>query len=176
MTDEDLCRLLDKDTTHSQKCDPGDNMTNRKNLLFIIGKIKYNTLKYGITITIDPKFPYKNRRFKSMADSQKHDTVKIIIEKYMLKTMSNIQYILIPEYSDNNGMLHYHGIVWNCYQLSFSNFLRKLRGTIGYCKGEFEIKHYDKWLSYIFKNYGKSGLSTITRISEDVGTPEGNPY
>lgn len=162
-----LCDVLDQHTTRQPKCNGGKQMTMYDNLKMIIGKIKYNTLKYGITITIDPCYPYKNRRFKSMSDDRKHTVVKMIIEKYVSKNNLNMQYIIIPEYSNKSGHLHYHGIVWNCYQKTFSNFVRKLRGYVGFCKPEMKINHYDEWIKYIFKDYGKSGLSTIINIYDD---------
>lgn len=160
------CSVLDQTPNTVTKSQPGEQMSNYKNLHFILEKIKYNTLKFGITITIDPKYPYKNRRFKSMDDDKKHKVINAIISDYIKKRNCSLQYIIIPEYSPN-GMLHYHGIVWNGYQKVFSNFVKYLRGKIGYCKSEMQLNNYDKWIIYIFKNYGKTGLSTITKIYDD---------
>lgn len=67
-------------------------------------------------------------------------------------------YLLFPELTEKNGILHYHGIVWNQYQIDTMKMINWWRREYGFAKPELALKSRVKWIEYITKDYGKTGL------------------
>lgn len=88
------------------------------------------------------------------------------IHKLVISTLKksriwkNKNYILFPEYT-KNGVLHYHGIIWDHYQSEVMSCVKWWRRKYGFVKPELELKNRYRWIEYITKNYGKTGLWTI---------------
>ncbi len=136
-----------------------------------IHKVNKVTQKYGVTLTFKRKF---------------HDIDPLELHRMVIKKMGNsrmckkINYILIPEFT-SKGQLHYHGIVWDSYQLPFIKFSKWWKRTYGFSKEELDIRYYfcgsidykkclqkevskakHCWSHYITKSVGKTGLWTLT--------------
>ncbi len=109
-----------------------------------------------------------------------HIYVKNCISKYLTKNIPKLRLILFPEFNDN-GYLHYHGVIYGVYQCDAIRFKNWYARTFAYAKLEKELRYYichsDRykciqnklnknaewcWLHYVTKDLGKTGLSTIT--------------
>lgn len=128
------------------------------------------TQKYGVTLTFSPKWHNEDPL----------ELHRIVIDKMNRSTVcKDIEYIIFPEFS-KKGQLHYHGIVFNCYQLPFIRFSKWWKRTFGFAKVELEIRYYlcqDKigvciqkrasrcWCHYITKDNGKTGLWSLVRFN-----------
>ncbi len=100
-----------------------------------------------------------------------HDDNDKWLHNYIENTLLNSrcwkdkEYIMFPEYTQK-GILHYHGVMYNEYQSEFLRCIKHWRNKFGFAKPELEIKHYDKWIDYITKDYGKTGLWTIYKLKK----------
>lgn len=72
-------------------------------------------------------------------------------------------YIIFPEYT-RKGNLHYHGIMWNQYEIEVMRCLKWWRRIFGFAKPELKINSKYNWIKYITKDYMKTGLWTIYNI------------
>ncbi len=131
--------------------------------------INKHSQKYGITLTFSSKWHIEDSLTLH----------RIVISKITKSTVcKNINYIFFPEFT-KGGILHYHGIIWDCYQLPFIRFSRWWSRTFGFTKPELELRYYlcnisakctqsqiskakHCWSHYITKDYGKNGLWTLT--------------
>ncbi len=131
---------------------------------------------YGINITFKSKY---------------HDMDPIQLHRLFQKKLikSNIwkknQYLLFPEFSPKSGNLHYHGVVYDCYQHNVISMQKMCKREFGpQCKVFLTVncklceagidgpcsylkQNGDKgwcWTHYITKDVGKTGLWTIYKI------------
>ncbi len=136
----------------------------------ILCELEGETQKYGFTGTFNMK------KFKNDDPTYMH---RLVIAKLLKSTSwKGVKYIIFPEF-DDNGNLHYHGLIWDVYEVKFVKCLKMWRQTFGFAKPELNIKHYicNKelfkckrqpkswcWKHYITKSVGKTGLWTISNI------------
>ncbi len=121
---------------------------------FIIKKlsdiIKKHSQLCGITLTL--KMRFQDRDPKNMhLDIQK----KIVNSKVW-----DNKYVLIPEFSPK-GHLHYHGIIYDHYNVGVVRMSNMWARTFGFTKIEFTLHHPSEWIKYMMKDLGKTGLNTI---------------
>lgn len=85
-----------------------------------------------------------------------------LVENRILKSRvwKDVKYMMFCEYT-KNGILHYHGCTWDCYQIQVIRIINWWKRSFGFAKPETDVKHPDKWIEYITKDYGKSGLWTL---------------
>lgn len=155
---------------------PKLNKSQDSNIIFsniIKTLLSLNTIsqKYGITLTF-------KKKYHNVDPLKLHRDAITLLSEYNKK----FKYILFPEFTQK-GVLHYHGIIWDCYQLPFTRMTKKWSREMGFTKNEYEIKHYmcltknkctlketlnslkDStmcWYHYIQKDYGKNGLWALT--------------
>ncbi len=128
--------------------------------------------KYGITFTFKKSFHGDNPLFLHRLIDQKIASSRLWKE---------CKYILYPEFTAG-GILHYHGLIYDCSQLQMSRiniWWKRTYGTItkieysiryAYCGTEHECTQINKsnakscWLHYVSKDSGKTGLWIIYNL------------
>lgn len=125
----------------------------KENLLNKLKKVfSDNTQVYGITCTLGRKCDYDDPLFMH----------RIILRKLTKSTLWRKQkYILIPEFTDA-GRLHYHGVIYGCYEVEAVRLSKWWKREFGFTKFEKEIRYPQKWVDYILKDIGKTGLWTLS--------------
>ncbi len=128
--------------------------------------------KYGITLTFRPSWHTEDPLYLHRLISRKIASSRLWKKE---------KYILFPEYTEN-GILHYHGYIYDTYQTNVKRleiWWKRTYGTITkieyqlrypYCgiqnkciqKNKSKAKYC--WLHYISKDLGKTGLWTITNL------------
>lgn len=154
MTDNKELELLDPTTPNLRNS--VSNIVLRK--LKSLGEF---TQLSGFTFTFKSKF-------HSTDDKWLHRHVEEKIKKSHIWSFKN--YILIPEFTSKNGNLHYHGVIWNAYDVEVMRCIKWWQTNFGFAKPELNIRNYGNWMTYITKDYLKSGLWTINRwcISDEI--------
>lgn len=114
--------------------------------------ISENTQMYGCTFTFKRSFHNDDPVYLHRMTEKEINKSRIWKDK---------KYILFAEFSPKGGILHYHGIIYGCYQTEFLRLCNWWRRKFGFVKPELEIRHPDKWRDYITKDYGKTGLWTL---------------
>jgi hypothetical protein len=132
---------------------------------------------YALTLTINfRKKPYN----LASSDKEIHKYIETRLHKN--RSWQKIQYYILPEY-DNNGRLHYHGVVIGCFQAQMSNCVRFWRNNMGFVNRDWskDVKYpicdkpineeceyihmVDKprmcWLHYVLKSNMRTGLWPI---------------
>lgn len=164
-----FCEVLDQNKTKIVAKAIGKTIGSMY-LVDIMEKSVVFTQKYGITLTFKSKF--------TMDDPKK---LHRMIANKLLKSRvwQGHKYILFPEFT-SSGSLHYHGIIWDTYEVDLVRMAQWWRRTFGYVKLEKDIKYYycgtpatqecsqknkknkkiKCWLHYITKDVGKVGLWT----------------
>ncbi len=159
------------DQTQRPKLKKEYNVVLNKHLETLLSLNRF-TDKYGITLTFNKKW----------YNEDPIDLARIVqIKIDNSRCFKKVKYILCPEFT-SHGNLHYHGIIWDCYQMPFQQCVRMWRRQFGYVKPELEIKYYYCgttitcsikkqmitpkkrsmcWLHYIIKDRGKVGLPII---------------
>jgi len=125
--------------------------------------------KYGLTLTFKSQF--------AMDDPKElHRFVHDKISKSCV--FKNTKYIFFPEFTQN-GNLHYHGVIWDCYEVDFIRISKWWKRSFGYTREEKEFnmyiccnkamycerrKMFNKWCwsHYMSKDHGKVGLYPFT--------------
>ncbi len=147
------------------------NVIRYTNFSKMIDSLDYSQ-KYGITLTFRRKW---------------HSEDPLYLHRLIHKKISSSRlwkkekYILFPEYSAN-GILHYHGYMYNTYQTNVKRLEIWWKRTYGIItKVEYDLRYVycgerDKciqknksnakycWLHYITKDVGKTGLWTISNL------------
>ncbi len=126
----------------------------RKVLLKKLKEIENFTDVCGLTLTLKKKYHNDDDKW-----IHRHIQAKINNSR----VWKDIKYILIPEYT-KNGVLHYHGVIWDSYQIKVIKCVKWWRRTFGFVKPELKINKYSNWMKYIIKDYGKTGLWTLYNI------------
>ncbi len=109
---------------------------------------------YGITVTLSKKY--------SLDDPlQMHRFIQRKINRSRLWKAR--KYILIPEFSEINSNLHYHGLIYDCYELEAVRLSKWWKREFGFTKLEKEIRHPEKWSTYILKDINTTGLWPLYR-------------
>ena len=108
----------------------------------------------GFTLTL-------NKKYHNDDDKYVHRHIQDALIKS--RVWKDKKYFLFPEYT-KKGILHYHGVMWDEYQIEVMRCVKWWRRKYGFVKPELELKHPYKWIAYITKNYGKTGLWTISHI------------
>ncbi len=144
--------LLDQAQPEKMEKTNGDK---KNNLLLRLNSIfRNNTQVYGITCTLGKKCDYNDPLFMH----------RMIVRKLCRSTLWRKQkYLLIPEFTDN-GRLHYHGVIYNCYEVEAIRLSQWWKREFGFTKFEKEIRYPNKWIDYILKDIGKTGLWTISNM------------
>ncbi len=116
--------------------------------------IKKHSQISGFTLTFKAKFHDDD-------DKWLHSYVEgKILES---KVWKDKKYMLFPEFT-RNGVLHYHGLFFDCYQMEVMKCLKWWRRKFGFAKPELELRNVLKWKDYCIKDYGKAGLWTLYSI------------
>ena len=144
------------------------NVVRRAVFLAMIKTLDFSE-KYGITFTFGKKFHSDNPLFL-------HRLIDRKIGKSRL--WSKCKYILYPEFNAS-GILHYHGMIYDCPQLQMSRiniWWKRTYGSItkieysiryAYCGNEEKCIQSNKsnakycWLHYVSKDVGNTGLWII---------------
>lgn len=125
---------------------------------YILNNLKLNISKYtdkiGITCTLKKKFHLEDATWM-----HRHIERSIIRSRLWRKR----KYILIPEFTQN-GNLHYHGIIYDCYHVHSMKIVNWWRRTYGFVKVEMKLRNYKNWVRYITKDLGKTGLWIIYKF------------
>lgn len=142
------------------------------NILSQMEKTDCFTQKYGLTLTFKKSFHLDDPLYL-------HKTT----DKFMSKYKNEFKYIGFPEFTKKNHNLHYHFIIWDCYELPLVTFSKRWQRKFGISKLENPIKHYycknkescrikhlllkpkedsKCWFHYIIKDYGINGLWSLT--------------
>ncbi len=114
--------------------------------------------KAGFTLTVDKK---KLKRLIRNCDDPE------IVHRYLAMKLSRsrlwgkMKYIMFPEFNQNGG-LHYHGIIWDQYESAVIRALNMWRRDVGFVKPELKIRDIDNWTKYIQKDKYINGLWTIS--------------
>lgn len=108
----------------------------------------------GVTLTL-------KKKFHDSDDSWLHREIQCKLIKS--NTFKKLKYILVPEYT-KNGNLHYHGIIWDSYQLQYMKAIKWWRRNYGFVKPELKINNYANWTNYMFKDYYKTGLYILYKF------------
>ncbi len=88
---------------------------------------------------------------------------RLVIDKINRSTIwKDKRYILIGEFT-KKGIIHYHGIMLDEYQREVIRCTNWWRRNFGFAKPELKINSRKSWITYMYKDYGKSGLWTITQ-------------
>ncbi len=110
----------------------------------------------GFTLTLKKK--YHNDDDKWM-HRQIHNGIR------MSRVWYDKKYILFPEYT-KKGVLHYHGVMWDEYQTEVMRCIKWWRRKYGFAKPELKINNKNNWIKYITKDYGNTGLWTISNLGK----------
>ncbi len=106
-----------------------------------------STQKYGITITLKPEY----HTMDSLTMHRK-------IEEYFAENFDNVKYIIIAEFT-KKAVIHWHGIIYNEYQLAISQKISSIKNVYGFIQMEWRISPH--WEKYIIKDIGTTGLWPI---------------
>lgn len=159
------------DQTQRNKLNTDSNVVLNKHLMTLLS-LNRHTDKYGVTLTFNKK--WYNEDPKELAQM-------VQLKLNNASCFKKVKFIFCPEFT-THGNLHYHGVIWDCYQMPFQKCVRWWRRTFGYVRPEIEIKYYycdtaitcsikkqmitpkktsKCWLHYIIKDRGKVGLPII---------------
>ncbi len=110
--------------------------------------------KYGATLTLKKKYHNDDPMY-----------IHRLVEEKILgsRIWKGKKYIMFSEFT-KNGIIHYHGIFYDMYQVEFVKLMNWWRRIFGFVKIEMEIIHYDCYIKYITKGQGKTGLWTLYNI------------
>ncbi len=92
-----------------------------------------NSQCYGVTLTLKKKYNLED-------PIQVHRDLENYFKNRNWKSKN---YIFVPEFTSNNGYLHYHGIIWDEYQCTVQKRLNSYRRKYGWCKPEYELRYRD---------------------------------
>ncbi len=112
--------------------------------------------KCGITLTLKKKFHSVDPKIMHRAIAKKLRNSRI---------WQQYKWILFPEFT-KSGVLHYHGVIYDVYQLNAIQLSQWWRRTYGFTKLELKIQVFSNWSKYITKDYGKVGLWTLYNIKD----------
>lgn len=114
-------------------------------------KMAICTQKIGFTLT-----------FAKMWHDEDPDTLFHYFVKFIADNFEkNDKIIIFPEFTVK-GILHFHGIIYNCYQRYINKKLKDWRKTYGIVKMEYAIT--EKWESYIQKDVTSTGYPVYVNI------------
>jgi len=136
------------DQTPAQKREKSYRPTKERLHHLLNNEIVKFSQKVGVTLTF-------KKDFITLDPISLHRYVELKLIRSSI--WNKLNYILYPEYT-KAGNLHYHGLIYNCYDTEAIRAVKWWRRTFGYVKPELEIRHYDKWSEYITKDIGKVGL------------------
>ncbi len=144
------------DQTTPKLMEKSDSLANRRksNLRQILLRRceSEHTQCAGFTLTFGKKW-------------QKEDplTLHRIVQNKLKKSKiwNKKSYLMRPEFTSKNGNLHYHGLIYDTYDIETMRCLQWWRRTFGFVKPELQIRYEVKWIDYILKDYKKSGLWTL---------------
>ena len=151
-----LCDLLDKTQLPKDKSESVTYYQEFKDDIItnIITKVAPYTEVYGATLTFNRKW------HKETAQDLHHIVITKLDKNRSLKKMS---YYMRPEFT-TKGLLHYHLIAYDTYQIHLANFARFWRRKFGFVKLELQLTNKNAWTEYIMKSYGLVGLHSISNI------------
>ncbi len=109
---------------------------------------------FGIILT------FKNKWY-SFDPEDLHKLVKEKLSKSLV--CKKAKYYLFPEFTPQKGHLHYHGVIYDCYDLVNVRFNKWWSRTFGFSKPE-KIRVWKNWSQYCYKNISKTGLPVIYKI------------
>ncbi len=109
---------------------------------------------YGITLTF-------TRKWKELDPDYLHKLVKTHVCKSLL--FKKTKYYLFPEFTEA-GDLHYHGVIYDCYELPFFKIVAHWKRVYGWAKPEKKIRNWKNFSDYCYKHIDITGLSMIYKI------------
>lgn len=108
---------------------------------------------YGFTLTLKVKFHLDNPRFL-------HRYICGKLQRSI--SWKKVQYVIFPEFTEN-GVLHYHGIMWDEYEDTFIKCMNMCRREFGFVKLEKEVRDKHVWIKYIIKHRNRTGLWSLSQ-------------
>ncbi len=126
----------------------------RSVLIKQLKKIEQFTDVCGFTLTLKKKYHNDDDKWIHRYIQNKIDNSRV---------WKGIKYIIIPEFT-KKGVLHYHGVIWDSYQIKVMTCIKWWRRTFGFAKPELKINNYNNWMKYITKDYNKTGLWTLYNL------------
>ncbi len=116
-----------------------------------IQKMSVCTQKIGFTLT-----------FSKMWHEEDLDTLYKYFIEYVQKNFgTDTKYIIAPEFT-SAGIMHFHGIVYSCYQRCVNKKFVDWRKTFGFVKMEYKISEH--WEKYITKDMCNIGYPVSTNV------------
>jgi len=165
MNESGVCKLLDQ-TQRKNICIAEKDTYNpcREVLNKSLNKIVNDyTQICGFTLTFQRKFHDDDDRWL-----HRHVHHSLINHKKWKK----VKYIIIPEFTPKRGQLHYHGIIWDEFDLTVMECLKYWRRKYGFVKPELRLKNPHLWIKYMCKDFNKTGLWTISNlVPRECGKP-----
>jgi len=122
-----------------------------KTLRSDLQKYKNNTQKIGFTLTFDSSYHSEN------PDLLYQNLLNYVTEHFE----KSIKYIITIEFT-SSGILHFHGVIYDCYQRYVSKILKNWRKTYGFVKIEWKIS--PKWEEYIIKDVDRIGYPALNNL------------
>ncbi len=134
------------------KVDNVEYKLQNKNLLNLMKKYRDVSDQIGFTLT-----------FNSSYHDEDPDLLYTYLVRYVKQyfTNENMNFIVMTEFTAK-GIIHFHGIIYNCYQRFVVKMLTSWRKWYGIIKLEYKLS--DKWEVYILKEEKTSGYPAIHNL------------
>lgn len=117
-------------------------------------KARGNTHFHGFTFTFKQKFHQDDPKFL-------HNYVYNKISKSRI--WKNKKFVMFPEFT-KNGILHYHGVIIDEWQIESVRLINWWRRLFGFVKPELEVNNRDRFIKYITKDRNKNGLWSMSHL------------
>lgn len=132
--------------------------------LSILNKLrisKSNSQWYGLTLTFKRKFHSSSPRWLHKYAHEK--LTRMFCKKY------NCEWYAFPEFTQA-GILHYHCIVYNIYEVNMVKMMNSWKRQFGFVKWEKDVRYKDIWIKYCIKDRNRHGLYTIRHDQKMLST------
>ncbi len=123
---------------------------------------KYSQV-YGFTLTINPKKKFRGYYLQNYDDDVLHRRIGQILKSS--RAWKDVCYFMYPEFGDKHGRLHYHGIVYNCYEVKFLKCLNFWKKHFGHPEPEMSLGSNRIWIGYCVKDDGHTGLYPFFNVT-----------
>ncbi len=172
---ESVGSVLDQNQQNTEERRADDKVVF-KNLFHKLISLNEMTQVYGITLT------FRSTYHKDDPESLHRAIYKDLMSQAKWKKNN---FFLFPEFTEK-GILHYHGVVWDCYELPFIQMSKYWHRKFGFAKVELKIKYYycgngkecmynektvpkSCWCHYCIKDYDSVGLNTLYNLKSKKG-------
>ncbi len=118
---------------------------------------------FGFTLTLSPKKKYRGQYMQNFDDLKLHRLIGETLKSS--RVWKDVCYFMYPEFGESNGRLHYHGVIYNCYQLKFKKCMSQWKRVFGNTKPEMVLTSNRAWIGYCVKDDGATGLYPFYNIT-----------